>query len=155
MDRECIEQCCLESENRKGDLADIERLRLFFEDTEGIGSLFFLPRDNRPKYDLVPRRDDDFFRSVFRIDDELEWDRVVHHDEFKCLLTTDHPVIPDLILSDPLHDIPVVRLDDLLSGREQSISDIVEPITDTDDRPEPLQCIDRLVDPSALTYDAS
>lgn len=55
MDRERIEECSLESEDWKSDLANIEGLRLFFEDTEGIGSLFFLSGDDRTKDDLMAR----------------------------------------------------------------------------------------------------
>ena len=103
----------------------------------------------------MARRYDDFFCEILRIDDELEWDRVVHHDELEGLLAPDHPVIPRLIFSDPFHDVPIVCLDDLFSRREYSIPDIVEPISDTDDRPKTLERIDRLVDTSTLAYDSA
>lgn len=155
MDREGIQECRLKPEYWKIDLADIDGLRLFLEDTKGIRSLFFLTRYDRTEDDLMARRYDDFFRDILRIDDELEWDRVVHHDELEGLLSSDHPVIPRLILSHMLHDIPIVCLDYLFPRREYSIPDIVESITDTDDRPKPLERIDRLVDTSTLAYDST
>lgn len=101
----------------------------------------------------MPWRYGNFFGDVTRVDDELIWDREVHHEEFQCLFPADNIVLPCLGRYDRAYDLPVVRIDELDGICEDAIGDKVESIADRLDNPLPLQSIDGLRNTSILTDD--
>ena len=101
----------------------------------------------------MPWRYGNFFGDVTRIDDELIWDREVHHEELEGFFPSNYIVLPYFCSDDRANDLPVVRIDELDGISEDAIGDKIESIADRLDNPLPLQSIDGLCNTSILTDD--
>jgi hypothetical protein len=129
--------------------------RLLLQYAERVDARGLLPCYHSTKQDLVLWGYSNLLGYVTCIDDELIWDREVHHEEFESLLPTDDIVLPCLGRDDREYNLPVVRIDEFDRICEDTIRDEVESIADRLYDPLPLQSIDGLCDTCIFAHDIS